>query len=77
MVIMRIHYAWKEWFAKEQSGDFMWRQVWDPAGKDTGILCHNFPYDIYRYFFLSYLLNNSKLLKNKLCGGKINNLLLH
>ena len=56
MVIMRIHYAWKEWFAKEQSGDFMWRQVWDPAGKDTGILCHNFPYDIYRYFFLSYLL---------------------
>jgi len=47
MVIMRIHYAWKEWFAKEQSGDFMWRQVWDPAGKDTGILCHNFPYDIY------------------------------
>ena len=48
MVIMRIHYAWKEWFAKEQSGDFIWRQVWDPAGKDTGILCHNFPYDIYR-----------------------------
>ena len=58
MVIMRIHYAWKEWFAKEQSGDFMWRQVWDPAGKDTGILCHNFPYDIYRYFFftVSYLI---------------------
>ena len=46
MVIMRIHYAWKEWFAKEQSGDFMWRQVWDSKGKDA-ILCHNFPYDIY------------------------------
>jgi alpha-mannosidase len=46
MVIMRIHYAWKEWFAKEQSGDFMWRQNWDPTGKDA-ILCHNFPFDIY------------------------------
>ena len=46
MVIMRIHYAWKEWFAKEQSGDFVWRQPWDLSGKDA-ILCHNFPYDIY------------------------------
>ena len=47
MVIMRIHYAWKEWFAKEQSGDFIWRQPWDPLASDSGILCHNFPYDIY------------------------------
>ena len=46
MVIMRIHYAWKEWFAKEQSGDFIWRQAWDSTAQD-GILCHNFPYDIY------------------------------
>lgn len=46
MVIMRIHYAWKEWFAKEQSGDFLWTQPWDKDGKDS-ILCHNFPYDIY------------------------------
>ena len=28
MVIMRIHYAWKEFFAREQSGDFMWTQRW-------------------------------------------------
>ena len=28
MVIMRIHYAWKEYFAREQSGDFMWTQRW-------------------------------------------------
>ena len=27
MVIMRIHYAWKEYFAREQNGDFMWTQV--------------------------------------------------
>ena len=58
MVIMRIHYAWKEFFAREQSGDFMWQQKWDqsPGGgtdesrRKSGkhsILCHNFPYDIY------------------------------
>ena len=28
MVIMRIHYAWKEFFAREQSGDFIWTQRW-------------------------------------------------
>ena len=57
---MRIHYAWKEFFAREQSGDFMWQQKWDqsPGGGGTdkeasrkagkhSILCHNFPYDIY------------------------------
>ncbi|XP_059084472.1 alpha-mannosidase 2-like [Tigriopus californicus] len=46
MVIMRIHYAWKEWFAREQQGDFLWHQPWDAKGKHD-ILCHNFPYDIY------------------------------
>jgi hypothetical protein len=46
MVIMRIHYAWKEYFAVEQSGDFLWQQRWDSKGRGT-ILCHNFPYDIY------------------------------
>jgi alpha-mannosidase len=46
MVIMRIHYAWKEYFAIEQTGDFLWQQRWDNSGKGT-ILCHNFPYDIY------------------------------
>jgi len=48
MLIMRIHYAWKEWFAREQHGDFMWQQQWDKTdNKDHSILCHNFPYDIY------------------------------
>ncbi len=46
MVIMRIHYAWKEWFAREQQGDFLWQQQWDQSGRHS-ILCHNFPYDIY------------------------------
>ncbi|CAB4057632.1 MAN2C1 [Lepeophtheirus salmonis] len=46
MLIMRIHYAWKEWFAKNQNGDFLWSQSWDRYG-DYSILCHNFPYDIY------------------------------
>ena len=46
MVIMRIHYAWKEWFAIHQQGDFLWRQAWDKKGRHD-ILCHNFPYDIY------------------------------
>ncbi|MCL4113844.1 UNVERIFIED_CONTAM: hypothetical protein GTU68_043594 [Idotea baltica] len=45
-VIQRVHYAWKQWLAEKQSGDFMWRQVWDAAG-DTDILTHNRPYDIY------------------------------
>lgn len=26
-VIQRIHYAWKQWLAKERAGDFLWRQV--------------------------------------------------
>ena len=46
MLIMRIHYAWKEWFAREQQGDFLWSQAWD-ASRASSILCHNFPYDIY------------------------------
>ena len=44
MVIMRIHYAWKEYFAKSQTGDFLWTQRWN---QNKQILCHNFPYDIY------------------------------
>lgn len=45
-VIQRIHYAWKQWLAEQQLGDFMWRQVWDAKG-DSDILCHNRPFDIY------------------------------
>ena len=46
MVIMRIHYAWKEWMAKYQHGDFLWKQAWEEDGSGSP-LCHNFPYDIY------------------------------
>ena len=46
MVIMRTHYAWKEWMAKHQQGDFLWKQSWEADGSEAP-LCHNFPYDIY------------------------------
>lgn len=45
-VIQRIHYAWKEWFARTQNGDFFWRQNWDRSGH-TDTLVHNMPFDIY------------------------------
>jgi len=45
-VIQRIHYAWKEWLARTQNGDFVWRQNWDRSGH-TDTLVHNMPFDIY------------------------------
>ena len=45
-VVQRLHFAWKQWLAEKQSGDFMWRQVWDDSG-DCDVLTHNRPYDIY------------------------------
>lgn len=45
-VIQRLHYAWKEWFARTQNGDFMWRQNWDRSGH-TDTLVHNMPFSIY------------------------------
>ncbi|XP_076230579.1 alpha-Mannosidase class II b isoform X2 [Nomia melanderi] len=45
-VIQRIHYAWKQWFAKKQYGDFVWLQPWDQTG-DADMLTHNQPFDIY------------------------------
>lgn len=45
-VVQRIHYAWKEWFARTQNGDFFWRQNWDRTGH-TDTLTHNLPFDIY------------------------------
>lgn len=45
-VIQRIHYAWKQWLAERQMGDFLWRQNWDPDGH-TDLLTHNQPFDIY------------------------------
>ncbi|XP_075213020.1 alpha-Mannosidase class II b [Lycorma delicatula] len=45
-VIQRIHYAWKQWLAEQQMGDFIWRQTWDSQGT-TDLLTHNQPFDIY------------------------------
>lgn len=45
-VIQRIHYSWKQWFARQMMGDFMWRQNWDTAGY-TDMFVHNQPFDIY------------------------------
>ena len=45
-VVQRIHYAWKQWLAERQMGDFLWRQAWDTDGR-TDILTHNQPFDIY------------------------------
>ncbi|XP_039279296.1 alpha-mannosidase 2 [Nilaparvata lugens] len=45
-VIQRVHYAWKQWLAEQQMGDFIWRQTWDNQGL-TDILTHNQPFDIY------------------------------
>uniref|UniRef100_A0A1B0DIV6 mannosyl-oligosaccharide 1,3-1,6-alpha-mannosidase n=1 Tax=Phlebotomus papatasi TaxID=29031 RepID=A0A1B0DIV6_PHLPP len=46
-IIQRIHYAWKQWFAKHQSSDFLWKPQWQERGKDTDLLTHNMPFDIY------------------------------
>ena len=37
MVVMRIHYAWKEWFAKYQQGDFLWKQAWEADGSESSV----------------------------------------
>ncbi|XP_055848547.1 alpha-mannosidase 2 isoform X2 [Episyrphus balteatus] len=53
-IIQRIHYAWKQWFAKHQSGDFLWVPYWnkdDDSNKNRipkhSLLTHNMPFDIY------------------------------
>ncbi|XP_011209289.2 alpha-mannosidase 2 [Bactrocera dorsalis] len=50
-IIQRIHYAWKQWFARQQKGDFMWTPYWQQRGKaptERGrLLTHNMPFDIY------------------------------
>lgn len=45
-VIQRLHYAWKQWLAEKEMGDFVWRQNWDTNGH-TDMLIHNQPFDIY------------------------------
>uniref|UniRef100_A0A0A1X9U7 Alpha-mannosidase n=1 Tax=Zeugodacus cucurbitae TaxID=28588 RepID=A0A0A1X9U7_ZEUCU len=50
-IIQRIHYAWKQWFARQQKGDFMWTPYWQQRGKAPTqhgkLLTHNMPFDIY------------------------------
>ncbi|XP_050504122.1 alpha-mannosidase 2 [Diabrotica virgifera virgifera] len=46
-VIQRIHYAWKQWLAMKQYGDFRWIPNWTPADPYGSILTHNQPFDIY------------------------------
>ncbi len=46
LVMMRVHYAWKEWLARHQQGTFRWKQAWQPPSAPAP-LCLNFPYDIY------------------------------
>lgn len=56
-IIQRIHYAWKQWMAKHQQGDFMWSPYWSDPVQNTmqpdhypatsSMLTHNMPYDIY------------------------------
>ncbi|XP_017770646.1 PREDICTED: alpha-mannosidase 2 [Nicrophorus vespilloides] len=44
-IIQRIHYAWKQWLALKQYGDFKWVPNW--GGNSGTILTHNQPFDIY------------------------------
>lgn len=46
-VIQRIHYAWKQWLAWKQYGDFRWQPNWAPSDSTGHILTHNQPFDIY------------------------------
>ncbi|XP_030373939.1 alpha-mannosidase 2 [Scaptodrosophila lebanonensis] len=51
-IIQRIHYAWKQWFARQQSGDFIWTPYWrmpstSPGTQHGRLLTHNMPFDIY------------------------------
>ncbi|CAG9768680.1 unnamed protein product [Ceutorhynchus assimilis] len=46
-VIQRIHYAWKQWLALKQYGDFRWIPSWSPNDPYGSILTHNQPFDIY------------------------------
>lgn len=54
-IIQRIHYAWKQWFAKHQSGDFLWTPYWKLQTENSeklpipkhALLTHNMPFDIY------------------------------
>lgn len=44
-IIQRIHYAWKQWLAKQQIEEFYWIPGW--ATKKPSLIVHNQPFDIY------------------------------
>lgn len=50
-IIQRIHYAWKQWFALYQKGDFEWSTFWKSSqaseSSKNSLLTHNMPFDIY------------------------------
>lgn len=52
-VIQRIHYAWKQWLAQKQYGDFHWTPNWQTrpntahVSQRSQLLTHNQPFDIY------------------------------
>ncbi|KAL7032260.1 hypothetical protein ACKWTF_007269 [Chironomus riparius] len=47
-IIQRIHYNWKEWLARHQSGDFFWKTYWtNVKSNEYTLLTHNMPFDIY------------------------------
>uniref|UniRef100_A0A8W7PLB1 Alpha-mannosidase n=1 Tax=Anopheles coluzzii TaxID=1518534 RepID=A0A8W7PLB1_ANOCL len=53
-IIQRIHYAWKQWFARHRYGDFLWTPYWkNPSDSGASqarahsMLTHNMPFDIY------------------------------